>query len=181
MEARALRFFAAADSLTTVKRMENPTTPLQQEPRVTTVAENALRASVEPYGMLPTLDIPDGVIACHFCGNTRFRRSRVRVFDVRELLLLRYPLRCMRCNQRQYGSFLIAGLALPPKSHGSRVARGNETWKAWTEQGESTVELSRPMSTAVGTRATKLQASPRKPGTKATVTPIRKDNSQEIW
>ena len=160
--------------------METPATATHREPRVTTVAENAHRASVEPYNTLPVLDIPHGVIACYFCGNTRFRRSRVRFFDMRELLLLRYPLRCMRCNQRQYGSFLVAGLALQPKSHGSRVARGSDTWKAWTEKGQNGADLSRPMTTAVGTRATKLQIPPRPAGAKASVTPIRKDN-QEIW
>lgn len=135
--------------------MEQPVAP--EEPQVTTVADRAHKASVAPYAAAPVAEVPEGVIACAFCGNTRFRRSRVRLPDLMEVLLLRYPLRCMRCNQRQYGSYLTAGLSLPPKSHGVRVAHGSDTWQAWTEQGVNGQKLPRPMSTAIGTRATKLQ------------------------
>lgn len=127
----------------------------EQQPRVTTMEDRAHKAQVEPYRSSPVVEVPDGVIACSFCGNTRFRRSRVRVQDLVEVLLLRYPVRCTRCNQRQYASYLTASLALPPRSHQERVARGGETWQAWTEQGR---QGSRPMSTAVGPKATKIQA-----------------------
>ena len=167
--------------------MNPPLTPHPQEPRVTTVVENIHRPSVEPYAASPLLDIPEGVIACQYCGNTRFRRSRVRIFDLREVLLLRYPMRCMRCNQRQYGSYLTAGLALAPKTHGPRIARGSETWKAWTEQELVGTELQRPMSTAVGTKATKLQM-PKEParrargaGRESGRTPGTGDADRQIW
>ena len=80
--------------------------------------------------------------------------------DFREVLLLRYPLRCMRCNQRQYGYFLTAALSLAPKSPGARVAQGNETWKAWTDSDRNNHPLQRPMTTSMGPRATKLQPPP---------------------
>ena len=102
------------------------------------------------------IEIPTGVVACRMCGYTRFRRSRVRPADVLEFLLLRLPLRCMRCNQRQYGSCLTASLALRAKSRGPRLAAGRETWKYWTEQ-ETGSRLHRPMSTAMGPKATKLK------------------------
>ena len=129
-------------------------------PLVTTVEENAWKAHIEPYSAAPTMDVAPGVIGCLFCANTKFRRSRVRIHDLRELLLLRYPMRCMRCNQRQYGYFLTAGMALPPRSQGARLAHGKETWKAWTESEMNGHSLQRPMTTSIGTRATKLQPPP---------------------
>lgn len=52
-------------------------------------------------------------IQCQFCVGQKFRRSRLRGADIRELLLLRYPVRCTRCSQRQSVSFTVAGVSMP--------------------------------------------------------------------
>ncbi len=139
-----------------------------------------------PDGML---DIPEGVVACQFCGFTRFRRSRVRLGDLSEFALLRLPVRCMRCNQRQYQGVLASALANGLKSHGPRLAKGRDTWKNWTEQ-EMAGKMHRPMTTALGPRATKLGTP--KPGTprsgSASVQadtgpekPAWRDDDRQIW
>ncbi len=51
-------------------------------------------------------------IRCQFCVGQRFRRSRLRGEDFKGLLLMRYPVRCLRCSQRQLVSFTIAGISL---------------------------------------------------------------------
>ena len=52
-------------------------------------------------------------IQCQFCVGRNFRRSRLRRTDVKQLLLLRYPVRCLRCSQRQMVSFSVAGISVP--------------------------------------------------------------------
>jgi hypothetical protein len=42
--------------------------------------------------------------SCDACGSTRFRISRFRISDLPRLIVLRYPVRCMRCEQRSHGS-----------------------------------------------------------------------------
>ncbi len=130
------------------------------------------------------LDIPDGVIACQFCGFTRFRRSKVRLGDISEFVLLRLPVRCLRCNQRQHQGVLTSVLAIGPKSHGPRLAKGRDTWKNWTEQ-EMGGKIQRPMSTALGPRAMKLRnpypnSSPAKPSAPHDKQTWR-DEDREIW
>ena len=51
-------------------------------------------------------------IRCQYCIGQRFRRSRLRGEDIKGLLLMRYPVRCLRCSQRQLVSFTIAGISL---------------------------------------------------------------------
>lgn len=88
--------------------------PAEPEQTQITAAKNAWpKEIIESSHASAVMDVPDGVIACSFCANTRFRRSRVRMYDLKEILLLRYPLRCTRCNQRQYGSYFTAGISLP--------------------------------------------------------------------
>lgn len=138
--------------------------PPEPEQTQITTAKNAWpKEMIESSHASAVMDVPDGVIACSFCANTQFRRSRVRTYDLKEILLLRYPLRCTRCNQRQYGSYFTAGISLPPKSLSMRVARDGETWQAWTEQGGDGQKRRRPMSTAIGPKATKLQNNPVTP------------------
>lgn len=52
-------------------------------------------------------------IRCQFCAGQRFRRSRLRFADIKQLLLLTYPVRCLFCSQRQMVSFTVAGVSLP--------------------------------------------------------------------
>jgi hypothetical protein len=42
------------------------------------------------------------VVICRACSSCRFRLSRVRWKDVERLLLLQYPVRCQRCQRRDY-------------------------------------------------------------------------------
>lgn len=58
-------------------------------------------------------------------------------------------------------SFGVAGLALPPKHHGPRLAEGNETWQAWTAIGRRSRNV-RPMSTAAEPKALNIER-PREP------------------
>ena len=52
-------------------------------------------------------------IQCQFCVGQTFRRSRLRAADLGTLLLMRYPVRCLRCAQRQTVSFTVAGISMP--------------------------------------------------------------------
>ena len=51
-------------------------------------------------------------VRCQFCIGQSFRRSRLRADDLRSLFLMRYPVRCLRCSQRQLVSFTLAGISL---------------------------------------------------------------------
>ena len=52
-------------------------------------------------------------IQCQFCVGQTFRRSRLRAADLTSLLLMRFPVRCIRCAQRQAVSFTVAGISMP--------------------------------------------------------------------
>lgn len=143
---------------------------------------------LHPQGIL---EIPKGVVACHFCGFTRFRRSKMRLGDAKEFLLMRLPVRCGRCNQRQYVSMLTSSLASGVKNHDLKLAKGRDTWKNWTEQ-EMADKTYRPMTTALGPRATKLrmprdtqsrvetQAKQQQPGAERKTADWR-DDDRQIW
>jgi hypothetical protein len=77
--------------------------------------------------------IASGVpIQCQFCPCQSFRRSRVRMADVKQIFLMRYPVRCLRCSQRQLVSFTIAGISVP--SHvKQRRARHASQLKHWSQ------------------------------------------------
>jgi len=46
------------------------------------------------------------------CSGQEFRRSRLRNDDITHLLLLTYPVRCLRCSERQYVSLVVAALSI---------------------------------------------------------------------
>ena len=59
-------------------------------------------------------EISSGIpIQCKFCVGDKFRRSRVRAGDIKYIVLMRYPVRCLRCSQRQWLSFTIASISVP--------------------------------------------------------------------
>lgn len=69
-----------------------------------------------PFGQTPGIEPgPSGgiPIQCQFCPCQRFRRSRLRSKDLRELFLMRYPVRCLRCGQRQTVSYTVAAVSVP--------------------------------------------------------------------
>jgi hypothetical protein len=78
-------------------------------------------------------DVPlsSGVpLRCQFCSGQTFRRSTLRLADFTQLLLMRYPVRCLRCSQRQMVSFTVAGISI---SSSVKPQRPGHTHKNWTE------------------------------------------------
>jgi hypothetical protein len=41
-------------------------------------------------------------LQCHDCGSTQIRRSRIRLTDLKKLIVLRYPVRCAVCYARGF-------------------------------------------------------------------------------
>ena len=70
-------------------------------------ATNSIR---EPATEKMSSGIP---LQCQFCVGQSFRRSRLRAADIPQLLLMRYPVRCARCSQRQTVSFTVAAVSIP--------------------------------------------------------------------
>ena len=132
---------------------------------VTTVGPADARARVEPYAERPVIKLDKGSLGCESCGNKRFRRSRVRFGDMRELMMNRLPVRCMRCGQRQYHEAPFAFLASSVKTQIVRVSEGTDTWRSWT--GTATEDGSRPMTTVMGTRAQRLTKPEQEPSAQA--------------
>ena len=140
------------------------------------------RHLVQPYKERPVVELSQGTVACPFCGNGNFRRSRLRFSDLLEMLLLRYPVRCTRCSQRQYVEIAIALLSFPPKHVGPRPATGQDTWKNWTS-ADAPVQIGRPMSTALGPKARKLEFAPDPANTapQEPTPPKRGDDDYIVW
>lgn len=80
-------------------------------------------------------------IQCQYCSGQSFRRSRLRSEDFWQMVLMRYPVRCLRCSQRQMVSFTIAGLSLSSLTKHTRPVRTEETWKHWTESPDSSAHV----------------------------------------
>lgn len=80
-------------------------------------------------------------IQCQYCSGQSFRRSKLRPEDFWQMVLMRYPVRCMRCSQRQMVSFTVAGLSLSSLTHHPRPVRTEDTWKHWTEPSESSTHV----------------------------------------
>lgn len=82
---------------------------------------------------------------CLYCSSTTFRRSKMREIDVLHLALLEYPVRCLRCSQRQYVPFIMAALSVSSRVRHPSLPRAHETWGAWTggtEQSPASHEAS---------------------------------------
>ena len=79
-------------------------------------------------------EIPSGgmPIRCQYCSGQSFRRSRVRSGDFRQMFLMRYPVRCLRCSTRQMVSFTVASISISSLIKHTRPVRSDETWKHWT-------------------------------------------------
>jgi hypothetical protein len=71
-------------------------------------------------------------LRCLYCSNQTFRRSTLRAADFTQVFLMRYPVRCQRCGQRQMVSFTVAGISLPPSVRPQRTFE-SPTSKHWTE------------------------------------------------
>ena len=87
--------------------------------------------STSPYQWADALrGVP---IQCQFCSGQSFRRSTLRGEDFKLLLLMRYPVRCLRCNQRQGVSFTVASISLSSKVKPKRPRRNTPQESSWTE------------------------------------------------
>jgi hypothetical protein len=69
---------------------------------------------------------------CRFCKYRRFLRSGLRVSDIGSMFLLHYPVRCLRCRQRQFTDFMTASLSLSSGSQVYSNHKKRENWGAWT-------------------------------------------------
>ena len=75
-------------------------------------------------------------IQCQYCSGQAFRRSTLRGDDFFQMLLMRYPVRCLRCSQRQGVSFTVAGVSLSSKDRPKRPSRNTPITGAWTEPAQ---------------------------------------------
>ncbi len=83
-------------------------------------------------------------LRCQYCSHQNFRRSSLRSSDLKQIFLMRYPVRCLRCGQRQMVSFTVAGISLPPSSRTQKDSFEVPGSKHWTEpSGDSSARHSR--------------------------------------
>ncbi len=84
-----------------------------------------------PYlGLDPYNGVP---IQCQFCSGKSFRRSTLRGEDFPQILFMRYPVRCLRCGQRQMVSYTIASLAVSSSVKPRRRHRPVDPSKRWVD------------------------------------------------
>ncbi len=84
-----------------------------------------------PYlGLDPYNGVP---IQCQFCSGQSFRRSTLRGNDFPQILLMRYPVRCIRCGQRQMVSYTIASLAISSSVKPRRRHRPVDPSRRWVD------------------------------------------------
>jgi len=84
-----------------------------------------------PYlGLDPLHGVP---IQCQFCSGQSFRRSTLRAEDFNQILLMRYPVRCLRCGQRQMVSYTIASLSLSSSVKPKRRHRPVDPSTRWID------------------------------------------------
>jgi hypothetical protein len=94
------------------------------------------------------MSVSNGVpLRCQYCSHQSFRRSSLRSSDLKQIFLMRYPVRCLRCGQRQMVSFTVAGISLPPSNRTQKDSFEVPTSKHWTEpRGDSSSSHSRRRS-----------------------------------
>src|ERR1700739_446271 len=84
-----------------------------------------------PYrGLDPYHGVP---IQCQFCSGKNFRRSTLRSDDFTQILLMRYPVRCLRCGQRQMVSYPVPSLALSSSVKPRRRHRPVDPSRRWVD------------------------------------------------
>jgi hypothetical protein len=72
-------------------------------------------------------------IQCQFCSGQEFRRSTLRSDDFSQILLMRYPVRCLRCGQRQMVSYTVASLSLSSSIKPRRRHRPVDPSRRWVD------------------------------------------------
>lgn len=123
---------------------------------VTNNESAATKHLVEAYSDAPVVD-ERLERSCTFCGNMGFRRSRLRFTDLFRLLTLKFPVRCVRCGQRQYVAYGVASMAQPAKAQSIGPSPDKPgSWKQFTEDVPSSLPHARPASTAAQPVAERL-------------------------
>jgi hypothetical protein len=117
---------------------ENPSAPSWQE--FVLLPQDALSAptgkSTEPFVRQRG--------SCQFCKGRRFLRSGLRPSDFGPIFLLHYPVRCLRCRQRQFTDFMTASLSLAAGSPVYSSHKKRDNWGAWTSGSDrETIEALR--------------------------------------
>jgi hypothetical protein len=120
-------------------------------------------------------------VRCLFCPGTSFRRSKLRTSDLLHVLLLRYPVRCLTCSQRQFASIPVAGLSVPASVRHSRAPGPKETWKSWTNGSadDPAKKAQTPSYAPYTTVKVSHQGQSKKPG--PAKTPKRPEEDDAIW
>jgi hypothetical protein len=72
-------------------------------------------------------------IQCQYCSGQAFRRSTLRGDDFNQIFLMRYPVRCLRCSQRQMVSFTVASLSLSSSVKPRRRHRPIDPSTRWVD------------------------------------------------
>ena len=72
-------------------------------------------------------------IRCQYCSHQSFRRSSLRTTDLTQILFMRYPVRCLRCGQRQLASFTVASLAVSSRIKPRRRHHPVDPSKRWID------------------------------------------------
>ena len=85
-----------------------------------------------PEGKAPETVVQTPAGRCKYCASVGMRRSRWRSGDLGKLLLLQWPMRCMECRKRQYGSFSEARRAVPAAIAHAGTLKAKETWRHYT-------------------------------------------------
>jgi hypothetical protein len=84
-----------------------------------------------PYlGKDPLNGVP---IQCQYCSGQAFRRSTLRGDDFNQIFFMRYPVRCLRCSQRQMVSFTVASLSLSSSVKPRRRHRPIDPSTQWVD------------------------------------------------
>ncbi len=97
------------------------------------------RSSMRPHSsyddaLYAASHVGSGVsIQCQYCPGQSFRRSRLRAQDLKHLFFMRYPVRCLRCGQRQTVSFTVAGISVPSHVKQRRARHTLGEHKHWVE------------------------------------------------
>jgi hypothetical protein len=86
------------------------------------------------------------------------RRSKWRSEDFWQLFALHWPMRCMECRKRQYGTFASARHAVPAGLAHSGAFKAQQTWRHYTGR-RNPADDSLTMS---GVRLARLHESKRK-------------------
>lgn len=130
---------------------------------------------VQPYAEEPVVEPGKGRRVCDWCGNNGFRRSRLRGADAVHLLTFTYPVRCTRCGQRQFVSWIAAVSAFPPRPLSAGPEKGSSMAKNWVEASTMPERSPTPEPAAQAAAATRRGPEP------PPATPTRRSDPNSIW